>query len=122
MGTVLPQVSSLWGFKTWDLIGISSLGQVLTNGVLKSFRDLQEEYELYASQFYGYLQLRPALTPYLSPETEIPEHNPLEAKILLTNMPRHTISNIYRSLIIHSPDTFGVLRAAWMADLHLLTK
>ena len=121
LGTALPQVAAFQGFRDWGLIGISSLGHVVCGGILKSFSEMQEEYDLHKSQFYKYLQLRHALTPYLFPDTEIPEHNPLEAKILLTHMARYNISNIYRSLIIHSPDTFEMLRAAWTADIPHLT-
>ena len=50
-GTILPQVLSLQGFKSWDLIGITSLSHVLENGVLRTFQSLQEEYDLHKSQF-----------------------------------------------------------------------
>ena len=89
---------------------------------MKSFAALQAEYHLHHTQFFSYLQLRHALHPYLAQLEMVPEHNPLEAKILLTNLEAHKISNIYKSLIIHTPDNFEQLRAAWNKDLPQFTE
>ena len=78
---------------------------------------LSSEYDLHRSQFFKYLQLRHAIMPYLSPLDEIPEHNPLEARVLLTYIKSHKISHIYRTLVRHTPDTFENIKDAWLADL-----
>ena len=99
------------------MIGISTVGAVKSGGVLKSFSDLQEEFDLHRTQFFRYLQLRHALTQYLANETELVDHNLLEAKIILSNPANHKISNIHRSIVVHSPDSFDHLRELWVADI-----
>ena len=41
-GSVLPQVARLVGFRKWDLIGISRVGQVTCNNSIESFAELQK--------------------------------------------------------------------------------
>ena len=114
-GTMMPQVAGLRGFRRWDLIGISKIGHVTQNGIFKSFTDLSSEYGLHRSQFCKYLQLRHAITPYLAAQIDLPEHNPLEAKVLLTHIKAHKISHIYKTLVIHTPTLLHLLNShGWL--------
>ena len=110
-------MSQLKGFSGWDQIGNSLLGDVWEGGRIKTFTMLQEKFSLHHTQFFRHLQLRHALLPYLEGSQNIPEHNPLEAKVLLTNLSSHKISCIYKTLVIHSLDTFPQLRAVWASNL-----
>lgn len=60
---LLPQLTELVGFRGWDAIGISKLGDVMHGKVLKSFQQLQTEFAMPKTQSYKYLQLRHALRP-----------------------------------------------------------
>ena len=79
---------------------------------LKSFTDLQTEFELHPIQFFRYLQVRHTLIYYILNLTELPEFNPLQAKILTDELQDHNISEVYISLVVDTPDAFPQLRKA----------
>lgn len=62
-GSRLRPVSSLEGFRRWDDIGISTLGDIIQGSTLKSFQRLQADFDLHKSQFHRYLLLCHALSP-----------------------------------------------------------
>ena len=43
--TVVPQVAGLRGFRSWDLIGISTVGDVMQGNVLKTFTEIRKGYD-----------------------------------------------------------------------------
>ena len=111
-GTWLKQAAGLKGFARWDQIGITHLEDVWRVGVM-SFQDLKDDYQLASTQFYRCLQLRHALLEHISLHTPLPEFSPLEAKLIMVKMERGAISQIYRSLVVHAPETFSILRQRW---------
>ena len=100
-GSWLSHSAGLKGFGRWDLIGISLLGDVTENGLMKDFTTLQAEYSLDRTQFYKYLQLRHALAPYRHRMEDLAEFNPLEAKLLNGTLGKGGISRLYK----HSSST-----------------
>ena len=76
---------------------------------IKSFVVLIGEFSLHKSQFFKYLQLRNALFLYQLELTDLPEFNPLEVKLLMGPIGNGAISQLYRSLVIHSPDPLSDL-------------
>lgn len=120
-GTYLRQVAALQGFCQWDIIGISTLGDIMWGRVLKSFKNLQDEFQLHKSQFFRYLQLRHALSSSLTHLTDLPEFHPLEGHLLTGDLGEHTIRQIYQTLTTHSPTTLHKTRRAWQDDISELT-
>ena len=93
-GTRLAQVADLPGFQKWDLIGISTLGDVWEGSHIKSLEALRGEFTLHNSQFYRYLQLRYAQSSYRAELVEVPELSPLEVKLLMGPVGRGGVSHI----------------------------
>ena len=110
VGTWLPHSAGLEGFSGWDRIGITLLGDILKKGVVKSFAELQSEFQMHSSQFFRYLQLRHALAASSPQLKDLAEFNPLEAKLFNGPLRKGAISKIYRSLIVNSPESFAGLR------------
>ena len=75
-GTWLSQTAGLSGLRKWDLIGISTLGDVWGGNHIKTFQELQEGFALHNSQFYKYLGLRHAIYSYQQELEDIPEFCP----------------------------------------------
>ena len=113
VGTWLKQTAGLEGFGAWDKIGISLLGDIMGNDEIMAFSELREEFGLHHTQLYRYLQLRHALTQYKQSLVDLPDHNPLEAKLLNGAMGKGGISKLYKTLVINSPECFSALRSRW---------
>ena len=112
-GSWLAQVSGLKGFREWDKIGLSLLGDVTEEGVVKPYTSLQADFNLHRSQLFKYLHLRHTLTEYRQQIAELADCNPLEARLLQGPIGRGGISKIYRTLVVNSPECFSALRARW---------
>lgn len=57
----LPELNRLVDFERWKINGLQRVSQILADdGSLKSFAQLQMEFNIPHSQFYQYLQLRHA--------------------------------------------------------------
>lgn len=111
--TWLYEVSSLLGFRKWDLIGVTLLGDIWTGDHIRTFPDLQQRHALSGSQFYKYLQVRHALTTHVPTGTSLPEFSPLEAQVMTGNLGRGGVSRIYRSLVNNGSPTLNALRTSW---------
>lgn len=121
-GTQLHQVAALPGFRKWDMVGISTLGDIMKGTTLKSFQQLQVEFQLRKSQFYKYLQLRHALTPTILTLDSLPEFHPLEGRLLMGDLGgAHKIRQVYQTLTTHSKTTLYKTRQAWQDDIPDLT-
>lgn len=59
-GSKLKEVHKLKVFETWDLLGISTIGDITGKGELKTWAQLSQEYDLNNLQFIKYAQLRRA--------------------------------------------------------------
>ena len=109
----LSPLAKLQNVHDWDLIGISTLGDIMEGTALRSFQTLREEFQLHKNQFYRYLQLRHAISPLLRGLEDLPENNPLESKLLWGPLGRDGISKVYHSLIINSHDLVLDLKVRW---------
>lgn len=116
----LPGLASLRGFREWDAIGVSTLGDVMKGTTLRSFQDMQDLYHMPKTQFYKYLQFRHALSPSLVGLESLPEFSPLEAKVLMGDLGSKKISRIYQSLVTHSTHMLGGLWERWEVDVGTL--
>lgn len=112
-------LANLWkskGFDKWDMIGISHIGDLWEGGEVKSFMDLQGQYNLAPSEIFRYTQARHALYSCF-PRGSCPlASSPLEDRILDGHLPEKTISLIHRKLICNMEDPLQTLRTKWVAD------
>lgn len=113
----LPQLAALQGFRGWDVVGISTLGDVMRGAVLKSFQDLQTDFQMPKTQFFKYLQFRHALSPSLEGLTVLAEFSPIEAKVFMGDLQDRKISKIYHTLVTHSSPSLQHLRETWEGDV-----
>ena len=60
-GHWLRRVTLLEGFGRWDLLGISNLGNVWQWSCMKSFQEIEDDFELHHTQFYKYFPTCPAV-------------------------------------------------------------
>ena len=98
-------MAALEGFWGWDIIGASTLGDVMAETRIASFEQLQTSFELHNCQFFRYLQLHHALCPHIENLQELPEYNPLEARLMTGETGCKQISVIYRIIVNNLPDT-----------------
>lgn len=121
MGSMrLPELGKLKGFKDWDRIGISAVGDIIKEGSLISFGTLQLEFQLDERQRYKYAQLRHAWNAEKIDIASIPEFALLEGRLLQEQIPEKAISWIYKTLINNIPDNLVVLRKMWETSLGTL--
>lgn len=93
----LAEVYKLDGFQTWRLAGICNISQLYNQNILKSFLELQTEFNLPRHQFYRYLQVRHALSGQ-------------EKKGLISHICSYLLSAIQDSMSLPS-------RRGWIEDL-----
>lgn len=112
-GTRLAEIRKLRGFKKWDLICISKVGDLLEKGQLASFETLKDRYQLHNSHVYAYPRLKHAWAAEGLDEETLPEYAPLEGRLLQEEIPAKAVSYTYRTLINNMQDRLGPLRAKW---------
>lgn len=113
----LKELHKLKGFRAWDAIGISMVGDVVAKGALKPFKELASEFGLHASQLFKYIQLRHAWTRESWPTTPLAEYAPLEGRLLQERIPHKGVSLTYKTINTNIPDKLGRLREAWERDV-----
>ena len=59
-GNWFKELGKLEGFKGWDNIGISKIGDLLEHWKLAPFTSLQREYQMHPKQHFKYIQIRHA--------------------------------------------------------------
>lgn len=70
-------------FPPWECQGVHTLGNVIGQKGLKEFQELQKTYNLPATSFFFYLQLRAAMRAHGLPWRSFLENHPLH--IILSN-------------------------------------
>lgn len=85
--------------------------------VLKSFQDIQKDFQMPKTQFFKYLQFRHAISPSLEGLTSLAEFSPIEAKVFMGDLQERKISKIYQSLVTHSSPSLQHLRETWEGDV-----
>ena len=81
-GNWLSDIQKLKGFQRWDVIGISTVGNLFNQGELISFESLRLTYQMHPSQHYKYIQLKHAWRAEGLDVQEIEESAPLEGRLL----------------------------------------
>lgn len=89
----------------------------MRGAVLKSFQDLQTDFQMPKTQFFKYLQFRHALSPSLEGLTVLAEFSPIEAKVFMGDLQDRKISKIYHTLVTHSSPSLQHLRETWEGDV-----
>lgn len=87
-GTYLKSATSLSGFRRWDLMGISTLGDVMRGTTLKSFQQLQSDFGLHKSQIFT---APPRTFPPDPKPRDPPRVSPLEGRLLMGDLSLHKI-------------------------------
>lgn len=77
----LGKLGYLKGFDKWDLIGISRVGDLWHQGDIRTFQQLQEDYELSPREHFRYLQVKHALRAAIPRRETPPAHSPLEDRL-----------------------------------------
>lgn len=115
-GGRFKELCKLKGFKAWDLLGISTIGDIMECGEVKSWPILSQEYGLHRCQFIRYAQLRHALQAENIQCTDLPEYAPLEGRLLQEELVKKAVSLMYKTINNNMPDRLGGLRARWEKD------
>lgn len=126
---IITQATPLWdtrklgnlrnskGFKQWDLIGISQVGDLWKKGKILTFAQLQATYKLSQTEHYRYIQIKHALNATIPTGSSIPEASPLEDRLLTDHLHTKAISHAYKKIINNMPDPLTTLRERWVADI-----
>ncbi|XP_078496716.1 vomeronasal type-2 receptor 26-like [Lissotriton helveticus] len=109
----LGELNKLKGFGRWDDIGISTVGDVIARGELKTFQALKDEFGLHNTQYYKYVQLQHAWRAQHITLTDIPEYAPLEGRLLQEQMQEGAVSLTYRTLTNNMLGDLQALRDKW---------
>mgnify|MGYP002804281051 CR=1 FL=1 len=115
-GNWLKEIKKLTGFKQWDAIGISTIGDLLEQGKMMSFESIRATYQMSPSQQYKYLRIRHAWQAEGLEDREISESAPLEGRLLGPQLEVKAVSWTYRTLNNNMPDTLHGLRSRWETD------
>lgn len=118
----MAEICHLEGFQLWKAAGICNISQIFNNNVLKSFTDIQTEFNLPKHQFYKYLQLRHAIQTQGRTSTLILSSHPLIKDIFYDQKKKGLISHIYSSLLASVQDPAALqCRRGWTEDLGEIT-
>ncbi|XP_078506465.1 uncharacterized protein LOC144765829 [Lissotriton helveticus] len=104
------------GFRNWDLIGISRIGDLWDSNGVKLFPSLQSTYELADTEYFRYLQVRHSLQENIPQGTVPPPASPLKDRLLDGHIQEHAISLVYKKLINNLPDLLHDLKRRREAD------
>ena len=103
------------GFGTWKDAGISTIQMLYKDSVLKSFQQIQSEFNLQHSQFFRYLQIRSyinSVPEYRTGVSTVP--NQVESILLkASSLPRKIVSFLYDSLFQVEKVSTNNIRLAW---------
>ena len=117
---VLGNLITQQGFKNWDLLGISQVRDMMSNGKVKKWEELKQEYQLAPAEIFRFLQIRNALTKILPKDIKIEETSPLESRLLGDPMLKKAVSMTYQKLLHNTPDQLTKLRRKWEDDVQEL--
>lgn len=120
-----PEFPPASGFKNWAENGLIMLCQIVENGNLMSFQQLQQKYDLPGQDFYKYLQLRHYLhkhnlmTSLQAPPSNIEQFFTSVIKKALIN--RH-ISYLYKILQEESTENTQDIMGKWELEMNIIIK
>ena len=109
------------GFGLWKDAGILSIQNLYKDGVLKSFQQLQSEFNLHQSQFFRYLQLRSYINSVPEYKTGVSTcPNQVESILIkATTLPKKRVSFLYESLFLVEKASTINSKAYWENQFQL---
>ena len=107
-------------WKVWLENGMVTLRDLYCDGVLKSFEDLVQQFNIPRSHFFRYLQLRHMLVGLLGSSTSVPQNAEILDKVLKAFGKGHEAS-VYYSMMIQTlgDGAISALKKTWERDLNL---
>ncbi len=105
------------GLSAWLKLGISQISCLFSEGTLKSFQQIVEQYKVPKSNFYKYLQLRHFLKPKLDKEELRTETTEIEDLLLNPISLKGLISRAYDILSSNCTSALPGLKGVWEKDI-----
>lgn len=109
------------GFDKWDLIGLTTAGDLWAKGRVVPFGELQTQYQLHEGETFRYLQGRSALYKVISKGSDPPVSSPLEDRLLDDYLPEKAISLTFRKILNNVPETHDRIHIKWADDVGDMT-
>lgn len=106
-------------WQLWLKCGITTLGDLYNNDILKSFEDLKQEFHLPQECFWQYLQLRHLLKSVFSPPITVLNEPSLIKDLLKMGQINHSVSKYYSKLIQQNCILPTILKKIWEKDLKM---
>lgn len=104
------------GFRIWLNKGLSTIGNLYSEGVLMSFEQLINKFDLPKKHFFKYLQVRSFITTQLK-STVKPPLSTIENIAVNHHQSRGLLSKFYNILLLSSKESSLSYLQAWKADL-----
>lgn len=113
----LPLTLQKIGLSAWLKLGISQISCLFSEGTLKSFQQIVEQYKVPKSNFYKYLQLRHFLKPKIDKEELRTETTEIEDLLLNPICLKGLISRAYDILSSNCTSSLLGLKGVWEKDI-----
>ena len=126
---VLSQFTPIWGneqfapgrkdegFRSWHMKGIQKMMDLYVDGVLLSFEQLCQRYQLSRNHFFKYLQLKSYMSLQYKQIMYIPPLSKLEELTLANLEGRGHVSKYYNILVAYSTESTLDKLNAWKGDI-----
>lgn len=110
-----PFTSHIWSSK-----GIHTVNDICDNGTLRTFQDLQHQYDLPGSSYFLYLQLRSSMKAYGVPwHSLFIRSHPLSNLICPSNLSRGLVTKLYNLMMSNSLKPLSVV-SIWDRELEAM--
>lgn len=104
-------------FSAWRELGISQISCLLSEGTIKSFQQIVDQYNVPKSNFYKYLQLRHFLKPKLDKGELRSKTTEIEYLLLNSACLKGLITRIYDTLSNNCTSAWLGLKDVWEKDI-----
>ena len=107
------------GFKIWANQGLKQIKDMFNSesGILKTFQEIMQEYNLPSKHFFKYLQVKNFIRTILGQSMATPQTSTLERFLLKNPFQKGLITKLYRIFCNHSPENSKSYLKAWKADI-----
>ncbi|PME06199.1 hypothetical protein A8A06_05290 [Escherichia coli] len=126
---ILSQFTPIWGneqftpgwkdegFRSWNAKGIQKVKDLYSDGVLLTFDQLCQRYQISKKHFFKYLQLRSYISSKHKQIMCIPSLSKLEEMTLANLEGKGQLSKYYNMLVAHSTESTLDKLDAWRRDI-----
>lgn len=104
-------------FSKWRTNNILCIQDLYSQGCLVSFQHLQQVFDLPASHFFRFLQIRNFIRTHIPQYEQKPQHTTLDSIIRLTPGNRGTVSILYGILGAHQKVNTDKVKNSWEQEL-----